>query len=484
MRDKIGFTPNYGTRENHSEIKVIGVGGGGGNAVQHMYSDGIVGVDFIICNTDRQDLERNMVPTKLVLGEDGLGAGNNPEKARELAEASKDKIKEIIGKETKMVFVTAGMGKGTGTGAGPVVAQVAKEMGNLTVGVVTYPFNFQGKEAAKQADEGIAEMRKHVDSLIIIKNENLIKYYNDLDVEDAYSVADDVLKNAVKSIAELITIHAYQNVDFNDVKTVLQDSGDVVLGLATAEGEDRVEKVVAQALSCPLINEELITEAKRFLFFVSYGTTKLKMTELSELTEKFKEIQANDTRLIWGYTKDESLGESIKLAIIIASYHTEEENAKKKAIVTEIPLSQPTDEFASQEEPITSQPVDTQSIPGMPAWMRGSVQNQNTNYQQQNQNPQDNGFNVQNNNGNGTPIAQAQVQQPQNQPQIQVPRTPNFGEAQMISTSRNYDDFQNEYNTPAFLKANTQMSVATMTAPQPMLVADDSNDSIFNNLPD
>ena len=175
MRDKIDFTPDYGTRENHSNIKVIGVGGGGGNAVEHMYSDGIVGVDFIVCNTDRQDVELNRVPTKLVLGEDGLGAGNNPEKARILAEESKDRIKEMIGEETKMVFVTAGMGKGTGTGAGPVVAQVAHEMGILTVGVVTYPFFFQGKSAREQADAGIAEMRKHVDSLIIIKNENLIR---------------------------------------------------------------------------------------------------------------------------------------------------------------------------------------------------------------------------------------------------------------------------------------------------------------------
>ena len=273
MRDRIDFTPDYGTKQNNSIIKVIGVGGGGGNAVKHMYSDGIVGVDFLICNTDEQALRNNVVPSKLVLGDTGLGAGANPEIGRELAEHSIERIKEFIGEETQMLFITAGMGKGTGTGAAPVVAKVAHEMGILTIGVVTFPFKFEGKKREQYAEAGIAEMEKYVDSLIVVKNQKIMKYYGDEGVEEGFGHADDVLKNAVKCIAELITVNADQNIDFNDIKAIMQNSGHAMLGLAEAEGPNRIDQVVTDALNCPLLSEDVITKAQNFLFFISSSNT-------------------------------------------------------------------------------------------------------------------------------------------------------------------------------------------------------------------
>lgn len=319
MREKINFAPDYGPKADTSIIKVIGVGGGGGNAVKHMYEEGIEGVNFLICNTDRGALESNLVPSQLVLGESGLGAGANPEKARELALSTKEKLIDFIGKETKMLFITAGMGKGTGTGAAPVVAEIAKEMGILTIAVVTYPFKFEGKQRAKFADEGIAELRKHVDSLIVVKNQNIIKYYNDEDLKTAFGYADDVLKNAVKCIAELITKNAEQNVDFNDVRTIMQNSGEAMLGLATASGENRVDEVVKKALTCPLLQEEVIKNAKSMLFFVSYS--KISISEFEKLTDQLEALQNQDSTVIWGRSEDETLGDNIKLSVIVTRFN-------------------------------------------------------------------------------------------------------------------------------------------------------------------
>lgn len=324
MRDRIDFTPDYGTKQNTSIIKVIGVGGGGSNAVKHMYSEGIVGVDFLICNTDAQALMKNVVPSKLVLGDTGLGAGAKPEVGRELAEQSIDKIKEFIGEETQMLFITAGMGKGTGTGAAPVVAKVANEMGILTIGVVTFPFRFEGKVREKYAQEGIAEMEKYVDSLIVVKNQNIMKYYNDEDVDAGFAYADDVLKNAVKCIAELITVNADQNIDFNDIKTIMKDSGHAMLGLAEADGDNRIDQVVEDALACPLLSEDVITRAQNFLFFISYGPEKvLKISELEALTEKFNKLKTSESDVIWGRAKDPNLGDKIRLSVIITNYEHE-----------------------------------------------------------------------------------------------------------------------------------------------------------------
>jgi cell division protein FtsZ len=325
MTEKKYFEPDYGTKANTSIIKVIGIGGGGGNAVKHMYKDGIQGVDFLICNTDRVALERNPIPEKLVLGESGLGAGANPEVARQLAEESRDQIIEFIGHDTKMLFLTAGMGKGTGTGATPIVAQIAKELGILTVAVVTEPFRFEGEITAKHAEDGIRELKKHVDSLIIVKNQNILKYYNDLDFDTAFGHADDVLKNAVKCIAELITINLDQNIDFNDIKSIMQNSGPAMLGLAEAEGDDRVQKVVEGALSCPLLSEEHITNAKNFLFSLSYGPDdKFTINEFDELTQLLSSLRSNNARVIWGRTEDKSLNNRIKLAVIVTNYAVDE----------------------------------------------------------------------------------------------------------------------------------------------------------------
>lgn len=348
MRDKIDFTPNYGTKENSSIIKVIGVGGGGGNAVMHMYSEGIVGVDFLVCNTDRQALDNNRVSSKLVLGDTGLGAGANPEVARELALSSRDRIRSFIGEETKMLFITAGMGKGTGTGAAPVVAEIAKEMGILTIAVVTYPFGFEGMVRADLAQKGIEELRKHVDSLLIIKNQNIMKYYSDASIKTAFGYADDVLKNAVKCIAELITVHAHQNVDFNDIATIMTNSGEAMLGHAVAEGENRISEVVDRALSSPLLNDgDLITNAKNFLFFITYGSEKeLLISELDMLTQKFDEIKNRDATVIWGRAEDESLGSAVKLSVIITNFRTQDEQKVKKTnevpIEINVPINNPT----------------------------------------------------------------------------------------------------------------------------------------------
>lgn len=324
MRERIDFNPDYGSKATQSIIKVIGVGGGGGNAVKHMYKEGIIGVDFLICNTDRNALEASPIPSKLVLGESGLGAGANPEVARKFALESREQIVEFIGSETKMLFITAGLGKGTGTGAAPVVAEIAKEMGVLTIAVVTLPFKFEGTTSSQFAEAGVAELRKHVDSLIMIKNQNIIKYYNDEELDKAFGYADDVLKNAVKCIAELITVNLEQNIDFNDISSVMRQSGAAMLGIAEASGENRIDEVIAGALRCPLLTEEHISNARNFLFSISYGSErKLRINELEKLTDKFEELKSKNSHVIWGRSEDPALGDKIKLSVIISKYNTE-----------------------------------------------------------------------------------------------------------------------------------------------------------------
>jgi cell division protein FtsZ len=328
MEEAINFTPDFGAKENTSTIKVIGVGGGGSNAVQHMYAEGIQGVDYLVCNTDKCHLDACKIQDKLLLG-NGLGAGANPDVAREFASKSEDKIKEFIGENTKMLFIAAGMGKGTGTGASPVVAKVAKEMGILTVGVVTEPFKFEGKRIKTAAENGIEEMSKYVDSLIIVNNQNLMKYYNSLPINEAYGQVDDILKNAVKCVAEIITVTYGQNVDFNDVKSIMEHSGKALLGIATAQGEDRVQKVLDDVLNCPLLENADISDAKNFLFFVTYGSSKqITMGELEVLQDRFDEMQADNVHVIWGHGLDESLGDNIKLSLVVTNFDTapEEKN--------------------------------------------------------------------------------------------------------------------------------------------------------------
>lgn len=341
MTDKIDITADYGARENSSIIKVIGVGGGGSNAVKHMYSEGIVGVDFLICNTDQGHLGESPIPEKLLLGP-GLGAGAKPEIARQYALESREKIMDFIGKETKMLFITAGMGKGTGTGASPVIAQIAHEMGILTIGVVTTPFKFEGSKRLQQAEAGIDELDKYVDSLIVVKNQNILKYYQEDKITKAYGYVDDVLKNAVKCIAELITVNFEQNVDFHDIETVMKNSGKAMLGLATASGPDRVERVVDDALRCPLLDNPVIADAQNFLFFISYGpNNELGVAELDALTEKFENVKSPEAEVIWGLGEDPTLGDAIKLSVIVTNFNSQgREILEKEKTSTVIPDNQ------------------------------------------------------------------------------------------------------------------------------------------------
>jgi cell division protein FtsZ len=255
-------------KQRASIIKVIGVGGGGSNAVTHMYKQGIKGVDFVICNTDSQAMDISAVPNKIQLGKTGLGAGSIPDVGRLSAEENIEEIKKIIESNTKMLFVTAGMGGGTGTGAAPVIAKLAKEMGILTVGIVTLPFNFEGRKRRLQAEKGIEELKKYVDTLLLISNEKLREIHGNLKISEAFGKADDILTTAAKGIAELITVAGYINVDFEDVKTVMQNSGTAIMGSASAEGNDRARIAVKEALTSPLLNDNKIVGASNILLYI------------------------------------------------------------------------------------------------------------------------------------------------------------------------------------------------------------------------
>ena len=282
---------DFGAPEKeHSIIKVIGVGGGGGNAVNHMYREGIHDVTFVLCNTDNQALNDSPVPVHLQLGKEGLGAGNKPEKAREAAEESLEDIRSMLSDGTKMAFITAGMGGGTGTGAAPVIARVSKELGILTVGIVTIPFRFEGDRKIDQALDGVEEMSKHVDALLVINNERLREIYPELSVLDAFGKADDTLSVAAKSIAEIITVHGLINLDFNDVKTVLKDGGVAIMSTGYGEGEGRVKKAIDDALTSPLLNDNDIFNSKKILLSITFAASKdgqqsLMMEEMNDVND-------------------------------------------------------------------------------------------------------------------------------------------------------------------------------------------------------
>lgn len=308
-------------------IKVIGVGGGGGNAVNHMYREGIHDVSFVLCNTDNQALHDSPVPVLLQLGEEGLGAGNKPERARQAAEESLDKIKTMLSDGTKMAFITAGMGGGTGTGAAPVIAEVSKGMGILTVGIVTIPFRFEGGRKIDQALDGVEEMAKHVDALLVINNERLREIYPDLTVLDAFGKADDTLSVAAKSIAEIITNHGLINLDFNDVRTVLKDGGVAIMSTGYGEGEGRVRKAIEDALNSPLLNDNDIFNAKKILLSINFSKEKsdnaaqagLMMEEMNDVND-FMEKFGSDFEIKWGMALDPDLGKKVKVTILATGF--------------------------------------------------------------------------------------------------------------------------------------------------------------------
>ncbi len=351
-----------------SIIKVIGVGGGGGNAVNHMYKQGIKGVDFIICNTDAQALELSPIPNKVQLGTtltEGRGAGSIPEVGRHSAIENLEQLKSMIA-NCKMVFITAGMGGGTGTGASPIIANAAKEMGILTVGIVTTPFAFEGKRRRSQADEGLEELKRSVDTLLVISNDKLRTMFGNLTLSNAFGEADDILTTAAKGIAEIITVPGYINVDFEDVRTVMKDSGAAIMGSCTAKGEDRAKKAVVGALSSPLLNDNEIEGARYILLNISSGKNEVLMDEVTIITDYIQEEAGLTADIIWGNCNDETLEDELCVTIIATGFQTRKEKEKigrEKApekIVTVLH-----DEYQRKENPVIRHELGNDSSSGI-----------------------------------------------------------------------------------------------------------------------
>lgn len=353
---------------NKSIIKVIGVGGGGSNAVNHMYSQGIKDVEFVICNTDVQALNNSSVPNKLQIGlnlTEGLGAGANPEKGKHAALESKEEIRELLSHDTKMVFITAGMGGGTGTGAAPVIAKVAKELGILTVGIVTAPFVFEGKKKKTAAENGVRELQENCDTILVILNDKLREMFGNLTIREAFAKADNVLTTAAKSIAEIITVTAEVNVDFEDVKTVMKDSGAAVMGSATTEGEGRALRAAEEALSSPLLNNTDIHGAQKILLSIMSGEqAELEMDELTEITEYIQEKAGQEAEVIFGHGIDSTLGQSIRVTVIATGFANSTDNLlePKKTVF----------DLNSQKQIEVAEPVKAE-IPEVPAFVARPV---------------------------------------------------------------------------------------------------------------
>ena len=318
------------TKGTTSIIKVIGVGGGGSNAVNHMYNEGIHDVTFVVCNTDNKALQDSPVPEKIQLGSEGLGAGNRPDRARKATEESIEEIKSMLSDGTKMAFITAGMGGGTGTGAAPLIAKTAKDMGILTVGIVTIPFRWEGNKKIDQALDGVEEMSKNVDALLVINNERLREIYQDFTVIKAFAKADDTLCNAARSIAEIITMHGIINLDFNDVSTVLKDGGVAIMSTGYGSGENRVTKGISDALNSPLLNNNDIYRANKILIRISVpdeageGNSALMMDEMNEVHEFMAKVKRDDVETKWGLSVDPSLTDQVKITILATGFGVED----------------------------------------------------------------------------------------------------------------------------------------------------------------
>ena len=353
-----------------SIIKVIGVGGGGSNAVNHMYNQGIRDVEFVVCNTDVQALLNSPVPNRLQIGTDlteGLGAGANPEKGRNAALESKEEIRDLLSDGTKMVFITAGMGGGTGTGAAPVIAKVARELDLLTVGIVTMPFGFEGRKKMEQAEAGISELKQNCDTLLVILNDKLREIYGNLSIRNAFAQADNVLTTAAKGIAEIITVPGYVNVDFEDVKTVMINSGTAVMGSAQTEGENRALRAAEEALNSPLLNDKDILGAHKVLLsIVSGDEAELQMDELSQITDYISEMTGEASELIFGHGIDPDLGESIRVTVIATGFDRKFGHmpAQSQRRVIDLETSRPTvkppvHQLGMFDEPPTATPADS-----------------------------------------------------------------------------------------------------------------------------
>lgn len=322
-------------QNNSSIIKVIGVGGGGGNAVAHMFQQGIVGVDFAICNTDSQAMEHSTIPVRIALGPhltEGRGAGSKPEVGKEACIESIDEVRTFLSDNTKMLFITAGMGGGTGTGAAPIIAKAAKEMNILTVAIVTLPFKFEGMRRQRQALEGLEQLKKNVDSILVVSNDKVRAMHGNMALTDAFSQADNILTTAAKGIAEIITVAGSINVDFEDVNTVMKDSGVAIMGHATAEGEDRAQKSISTALNSPLLEDNDIRGAKHILLNITSGTKEVTMDEIGEITNYVEEEAGYGTDVIWGVCRDEALAEKVGITIIATGF---KEGGSRKPVVSD-----------------------------------------------------------------------------------------------------------------------------------------------------
>ena len=349
-------------------IKVIGVGGGGSNAVNHMFTQQIKGVDFVICNTDSQALENSSVPNKIQLGANltsGLGAGANPEIGAQAAKESMQEIQQMLNTQTKMVFITAGMGGGTGTGAAPIIAKIAKDMDILTVGIVTMPFAFEGRRRSKQAQEGIDQLRQNVDSLIVINNNKLREVYGNLGFKAGFSKADEVLSTASRGIAEVITHHYKQNIDLHDAKTVLSNSGTAIMGSAKEEGTNRAKTAIVKALDSPLLNDNKITGAKNVLLLIVSGTNEVTLDEIGEINDYIQDEAGYDANIIMGIGEDEKLGDSIAVTIVATGFALDQQstitNTEVKKIVHTLENDQKVT-YNFDEKTITKSPTLEQPI--------------------------------------------------------------------------------------------------------------------------
>ncbi len=352
-------------KNQSSIIKVIGVGGGGSNAVNHMYKQGIKGVDFIICNTDAQAMETSPVPTKIQLGANltgGLGAGAAPSVGRNAALENADDIRSVLETGTKMLFITAGLGGGTGTGAAPVIAQISREMEILTVGIVTIPFAFEGRKRRQSAEDGIRQLKQHVDALLIISNDKLRLLCGDLPLSEAFTRADNVLTTAAKGIAEIITVAGYINVDFEDVKTVMKNSGVAIMGTGVASGPNRAQVAVEEALNSPLLDNNDINGAGNLLLYISSGKNEITMDEVSDITDYIQEKTKSTGDIIWGNGYEEDLDDKISVTIIATGF---DEDHKQKGpaepeTVKVFTLYNP-DEPKIEKRVITSEPEKTET---------------------------------------------------------------------------------------------------------------------------
>jgi len=357
-------------KSQSNAIKVIGVGGGGSNAVNHMYSKQIHGVDFVICNTDAQALESSAIPNKIQLGAhltSGLGAGANPEIGAQAAAESIQDIQQMLSTHTKMVFITAGMGGGTGTGAAPIIAKIAKDMDILTVGIVTMPFQFEGRRRSQQAQKGIDELRRNVDSLIVINNNKLREVYGNLGFKAGFSKADEVLATAAKGIAEVITHHYKQNIDLHDAKTVLSNSGTAIMGSAKESGENRAKNAIIKALDSPLLNDNKITGAKNVLLLIVSGTNEVTLDEIGEINDFIQDEAGYDANIIMGIGEDESLEDGIAVTIVATGFAADQQstitNTEVKKIVHTLEDEQKaTYNFDNQNQVVQKSPTIDQPL--------------------------------------------------------------------------------------------------------------------------